>query len=246
MCGHGIIGVAKVAILEGLVEPQHPVTTVRIDTPAGRVTAFANVNGSEVGSIYFDNVPSFVDELGGAVEVPRLGIVHFDVAFGGAFYAYVDADELGIALSPESAAVLIDTGMAIKQAVARSRQIRHPNEADLGFLYGTIFVGRPHNPQHHSRNVCIFADGEVDRSPTGTGVSGRLAIHHARGELSVREQIMIESLIGSTFACEIRDTTAVGGLPAVLPRVEGRAFLTGRHEFVIDPKDPFREGFIIR
>jgi proline racemase len=127
-----------------------------------------------------------------------------------------------------------------------SRPIPHPFEADLSLLYGTIFIGPAHGQGAHSRNVCIFADGEVDRCPTGTGVSGRLAIHHARGEVAVGEPIVVESIIGSTFTGRIVETTTFGPYPAVIPEVEGTAHVTGRHEFLIDPGDELGEGFILR
>ncbi|MFV1979854.1 MAG: proline racemase family protein [Rhodothermia bacterium] len=246
MCGHGIIAVTKVALEAGLIEVADPLTTVRIDSPAGRITAYARTDHGDVSSVFFDNVPSFVDELDAAVDVPGLGAVRYDLAFGGAYYAYVDASALGLGLDAESARDLIDAGMAIKQAVMDARPIRHPFEKDLGFLYGTVFVGPAHHPANHSRNVCIFADGEVDRSPTGTGVSGRLAIHFARDEIGIGEQIVIESIIGSTFSCSVLEETSFGPHRAIIPRVEGRAFLTGKHEFIIDPSDPLRDGFIIR
>ena len=136
--------------------------------------------------------------------------------------------------------------MAIKRAVMKNHAITHPFEADLNFLYGTIFVGSALAEGSHSRNVCIFADGEVDRSPTGTGVSARLALHHTRGEISVGEPIVIESIIGSTFTGRVVDETTFGPHTAIVGDVEGRAHITGKHEFVIDPGDPLRDGFILR
>jgi trans-L-3-hydroxyproline dehydratase len=124
--------------------------------------------------------------------------------------------------------------------------ITHPFEQDLGFLYGTIFTGEASHPEHHSRNVCIFADGEVDRSPTGTGVSARAALHHARGELRLGETITIESIVGSTMTVTVAETTTYGPYPAVIPEVGGCAWFIGRTEFWIDPDDPFRHGFFLR
>jgi trans-L-3-hydroxyproline dehydratase len=146
---------------------------------------------------------------------------------------------------PEDFRALIEKGMAIKRSIIASRPIPHPFEADLSFLYGTIFIGPPQEQSAHSRNVCIFAEGEVDRSPTGTGVSARLAIHHARGEISLNEPITIESIIDSRFSGRVVQTTTCGPHPAVIPEVEGTAFITGRHEFLIDPNDPLRNGFLL-
>jgi len=246
MCGHGIIGITKVALETGLLPLTAPETTIKIDTPAGLVTAHARVADGRVESVYFHNVPSFVLALDETVEVPGLGSVRYDLAFGGAFYAYVQAGSVGLTCTPEDYGALIETGRAIKQAIMTNRPIPHPFEADLSFLYGTIFIGPPLGEGAHSRNVCVFAEGEVDRSPTGTGVSGRLAIHHARGELGLNQPIIIESIIGSRFTGRVIATTPFGPHPAITPEVEGVAHITGRHEFLIDPTDPLRAGFMLR
>ncbi len=199
-----------------------------------------------VRSVSFRNVPSFVAALDQTVDVPGLGVVRYDLAFGGAFYAYVPADDLGLSIDPSSTPRLIDAGRAIKQAVIDAGPIEHPVEPGLGFLYGVILVGPAQDPAHHSRNVCIFADGEVDRSPTGTGVSGRLAIHHARGEVAIGQAITVESILGSTFTGRVVETTEVGGIPAVIPEVTGTASITGRNEFWIVPSDELGAGFLVR
>lgn len=246
MCGHGIIAVTKVALETGLLAPREPETMVKIDTPAGLVTAFAVIDRRKVTRVYFHNVPSFVVELDATVTVPGLGEVRYDLAFGGAFYAYVQAEPLGLALTPDHYRELIEAGMRIKRAVMSRRNIEHPFEPDLGFLYGTIFIGKPLAKDAHSRNVCIFAGGEVDRSPTGTGVSGRMAIHYARRDIGIGDPLIIESIIGSRFIGSVVSTTQFGAFSAVIPRVEGRAFIVGKNEFLIDPDDPLREGFILR
>jgi trans-L-3-hydroxyproline dehydratase len=246
MCGHGIIGIATVALETGMLPMMVPETTIRIDTPAGLVTAHAVIAGGRVQRVRFRNVPSFVLALDETVEVPGLGAVRYDIAFGGAFYAYVQAEDVGLTCAPEDYRVLIETGMAIKRAVMANRAIPHPFEADLSFLYGVIFISPPLGEDAHSRNVCIFAEGEVDRSPTGTGVSGRLALHHARGEISLDQPIVIESIIGSRFTGRVIETTTFGPYPAIIPEVVGTAHIPGRHEFLIDPNAPLRDGFILR
>ncbi|MFO7732611.1 MAG: proline racemase family protein [Candidatus Aminicenantes bacterium] len=246
MCGHAVIALTEVAVRTGMVEVREPVTEIEIDTPAGRVRSFARVAGGEVASVWFHNVPSFVLAADRTVYVPGIGPVRYDIAFGGAFYAFVDADELGIPMEEGNFRDLIRQGMAVKEAVMRSGPIVHPFEKDLGFLYGTIFTGRGHGPGADSRNVCVFAEGEVDRSPTGTGVSARMALHHSRGEIGVDQPMVIESLIGTRFTGRVVRTTEFGAYAAVIPQVEGRAFITGRHEFLIDPRDPLKTGFILR
>ena len=246
MCGHGIIALTKVAIDTGILPSTEPETVIRIDTPAGQITAAATVASRRVSEVRFRNVPSFVVDLDNGVDVPGLGTVRYDLAFGGAFYAYVQAADLGLTLTPESSSRLVEVGKAIKTAVVGSRTIPHPIEPELGFLYGVIFIGEALSAEHHSRNVCVFADGEVDRSPTGTGVSGRLAIHHARKEIGVREPIIVESIVGSTFTGRVVETTLVGDLPAVVPEVAGTAHIIGRSELWIDPDDVLGEGFLVR
>ncbi len=246
MCGHGIIAMTTIALETGLVPMRAPEATVKIDTPAGLVTAHARIADERVGSVYFHNVPSFVLALDETIEVPGLGSVGFDIAYGGAFYAFVDAQSLGLSTQPEAFAELVAKGMAIKRAVMAQRTILHPFESDLSFLYGTIFVGPPHSEGAHSSNVCIFAEGEVDRCPTGTGVSARLALHYARGEISLGQPITIESIIGSRFTGCVVKEASFGPHAAVIPEVEGAAHITGRHEFLIDPADPYKNGFILR
>ena len=246
MCGHGIIAITKVILDTGIMPIQEPETILRIDTPAGLVTAKAQIDGGVVDRVAFQNVPSFVVDLDQIVEVPELGPVRYDLAFGGAFYAYVQAQDFDLHLQPEEYRQLIEIGMAIKRAVMHTRAIPHPFEEDLGFLYGTIFVGNPMAQDSHSRNVCIFAEGEVDRCPTGTGVGGRLAIHHTRGEVGVGQPIAIESILGTRFRGQVVETTTYGPHNAIIPEVEGRAYLTGKNEFWIDPQDPLKDGFILR
>ncbi len=250
MCGHGILALAAVGVEAGWFDGP----TIRFDTPAGRVTATAGRDG-EPGAASFRNVPSFVLARDRRVTVPGLGEVRCDVAFGGAYYAYLEAPELGLALVRENLSEIVRLGRAIKQAVAGQVPIRHPappedfggdHAGELEFLYGTIFVQPGGADGVHSRNVCVFADGEVDRSPTGTGVSGRAAIHSLRGELAVGESIVIESLIGTRFQVTVRGRTEFGGLAAVVPEVFGTAHRTGRHRFVLSPGDPLGDGFLLR
>ena len=246
MCGHGIIAMATAAVETGMVAASEPETAVAIDTPAGLVRAFVRVADGAVEGVRFLNVPSFVAALDEAVEVPGLGRVRYDLAYGGAFYAVVDAASVGLACDGAHFRQLIEAGIVVKRAVASATEIVHPFEDDLGFLYGVIFVDASPDERVHSRNCCVFADGEVDRSPTGTGVSARLAIHHARGEIGVGEPVVISSLIGSEFTGRVVKTTTFGPHPAVIPEVGGRAHITGRHEFVVDPDDPLGRGFILR
>ena len=246
MCGHGIIGLAKVGLDTGMIQKEgdHPV--VRMDTPAGRVTATAHWRNGTVESVSFLNVPSFVFAQDQKVNVEGIGVVRYDVAFGGAFYAYVRAEEIGIGLEAKDFRQLIDWGMRIKRAVMENLPIHHPFEEDLGFLYGTIFTGAPLDRRHHSRNVCIFADGEVDRSPTGTGLSGRAALHYARDEVKLGEPFTVESIIGTCFTGRVVEETHFGPYEAVIPEISGSASIVGINILLFDPQDELNEGFILR
>lgn len=246
MCGHGILAITKCVFELGLLSKQEPVSTVKIDTPSGLVTSYARIENGKVVSMYFHNVPSFVEELDAVIDVPEIGEVRYDLAFGGAYYAFVNASNIDLECTPKYFNQLITKGMQIKKAVMKYRKFNHPFENDLNFLYGTIFIGPPINTDSDSRNVCIFAEGEVDRSPTGTGVSARMAIHYARGEIAIGQSMVIESIIGSKFTGRIFETTKFGPYDAVIPEVEGRSFITGQNEFVIDPDDPLKDGFILR
>lgn len=246
MCGHGIIAATKVVLDTGMLPSDGEQTALTIDAPAGRILATAHSANGVVERVSFRNVPSFVVELDAEVDVPGLGPVRYDLAFGGAFYAFVDAASVGLSCMPHDVAQQIAVGRAIKQAVMASRKIEHPESEELSFLYGVIFTGRARDRAHHSRNVCVFADGEVDRSPTGTGVSARLAIHHARGELGVGEVITVESVTGSVFAGQVVSTGTFGEYACVIPEVSGQAWICGRNEILIDPSDCFPSGFFLR
>ena len=245
MCGHATIAITKLAVEMGWVEKKEPETKIKIDAPCGTLTAFAQLDNGQVKSVSFDNVPSFVVDLDQKVDVEELGSIRYDLAYGGAFYAFVDADDLGISLDPSNTQQLIKVGMNIKRAVATTRNVTHPFEHDLSFLYGTIFTGKPHGSAD-SRNVCIFAEGELDRSPTGSGVSARMAIHYARGELKIGQSMVIESILDTTFVGSVKEALSYGGMDAVIPNVSGTAHITGQHQFLIDPNDPQKNGFILR
>ena len=246
MCGHGIIGLTKVALNTGLIDKPGDAPVLKIDTPAGRVVATGHRVNGRVSTVSFHNVPSFVFALDQTVDVPDLGTVRYDVSYGGGFYAFVQADEVGVGLTADDFRQLIDLGRRIKQVVMAHLPIEHPFEPDLGFLYGTIFVGAAHDPAHHSRNVCVFADGEVDRSPTGTGVSARAALHFAKGEIGLNEPFVVESILGTTFTGEVVATTEFGPYTAVIPQVSGTAHICGHNQLLIDPEDPLRHGFLLR
>ena len=245
MCGHGIIALTTALLETGARTGD----VVRYDAPPGRVTARAVRDGARVREVAFENVPSFAAALDATVRVEGLGEVRYDLAFGGAFYAFVDADALGVPLDRSGFQQCIDVGMRITRAVTAAREVTHPDAPDardLSFLYGTILTGRPHAAGADSRNVCVFAEGEVDRSPTGTGVSARVAIERARGRLADGATLTVESIIGTRFRGRAIRPAAVGRYDAVVPEVAGSAWIVGRSELWIAPDDPLREGFVLR
>lgn len=244
MCGHAIIALTKFVFDTGMIENE--TKELIIDAPPGLIRSKAHMKDGIVEKSSFLNVPSFLLHRDQTIEVEGIGQVKFDVAYGGAFYAFVDADELGLAMTDENYNKLIDWGRRIKHAVMDNYKIVHPFEEDLSFLYGTIFTGKAHNPENHSRNVCIFAEGEVDRSSTGSGVSARAALHHAKGELKQGEKITIESILNTTMDVEVKEATTYGEHQAVIPEVTGQAWFCGKNETWIDPTDPLKDGFIFR
>ena len=248
MCGHGVIALVTALLETGAMVPKGQQTPVNLDTPAGLVRATAHLNNDgHVDHVSFLNVPSFLYARDIELDLPAFGRLTVDVAFGGAFYASLPAAKVGLGVAPEQANRLAEAGDTITRAVNAILPIKHPLEEDLGFLYGTIFTEQPKDPAHHSRNVCIFANGEVDRSPTGTGVSGRLALHYAKGEITDGQLIIVESILGpaSTFGGRVVGHAQVGQYQAVIPEVSGKAFVTGRHEFYLDPTDELGRGFLL-
>ena len=247
MCGHGIIALTTALLETGMVSSAGTSTEIGYDTPAGFVLARAEMEADRVRRVSFRNVPSFVHTAALPIVVDGRAIT-VDVAFGGAFYALVDVAILasGLALTQGNSRELIARGMAVKHAVEAATTIAHPDEPGLHGIYGTIIIGTGADAASHSRNVTIFAEGEVDRSPTGTGVSARLAAHYARGEVALGQEIAIESIIGSRFTGRVLSETRVGDRPAIIPEIGGRGFISGFSQFVLDPEDEAGRGFLVR
>ncbi|MET1256563.1 proline racemase family protein [Aliikangiella maris] len=247
MCGHAVIAIMTLAMQMQWVEITDNRASMTIEAPCGLISASGVIENGKINAS-FECVPSFVTTLNQSIQIPGTAqTIEYDIAFGGAFYAYVDAAKLSMPLTPDNTQQIIQMGRAIKQAVKQSPQfLNHPFETRLNELYGTIFIAPVESSQIHSRNVCIFADGELDRSPTGSGVSGRVAILAAKGELQVNQPIVIESLIGSSFTVEIIKIQGYGDYQAVIPKVTGNAYVCGKNEWIIDAKDPFAQGFLLR
>jgi proline racemase len=246
MCGHGVIAVVASLLNMKVVTLRGRKRAFRIDTPAGRVIAEPYMEGNVVKSVAFENVPSFVLARDQYVDVEGFGSVRYDLVFGGAFYAYCDSEDLNVDLTPGDSRRLVALGMRVKHAVMKAVKIQHPKNEDLGFLYGTIISKKVGSSTADIRNVCIFADGQIDRSPCGTGVSGRVALEHRRGNIPIGRSIAVESIIKSVFRGTPVREAKVGKYDAVVPRIEGSAWTTDQSEFWLNPHDPFNEGFLVR
>ncbi len=245
MCGHAVIAMGTYLIESGKITKERFEKGVMADTPAGQILIRAYTQGNRL-HIGFENVPSYVFQTDLETHVDEIGKVEYQLAYGGAFYALIDAPSIGLELNTDNGNAIRTFGMKIKERIMKETEISHPLSNDLAFLYGVIFIGPSESGNVHSRNVCVFADGEIDRSPTGTGVSSRIAYHHLNGDVRLGEEIEIESIIGTGFCVKALREVEFHGIPAIIPEVSGQAFLTGKHEFIIDEADPLAEGFLIR
>ena len=246
MCGHGIIALGKVLVELGLVERRSPLTRIGFDAPAGFIEAFVEWDGKRAGKVTFKNVPAFIYRRDIEVQTPGFGKIVGDIVFGGAFYYYIDAAQAGLAVRPEQVRQLIQLGAETKQAVIAQVPVRHPLETGLDTLYGTIIDGPPNHAGHDQANVCIFADREVDRSPTGTGTSGRAAQLFLRGKLARDTPYVNASIVGSHFEVRVTGTAQVGEFDAALTEVTGSAHIMGYNQWVLEQDDPFPTGFFLR
>jgi len=247
MCGHGVIAVTKIALERNLiVMPRESDGSVRItlDSPAGPIYVTAQTDANlRVTSVSFRNVPSFVLHASLPVRVgPR--DVNIDVAFGGAFYAIVDSETVGIPIMTERLTDLRRVGMEIKHAAEKAVKVEHPLEPQLRGIYGTIFTGQPSDDSADLRNVTIFADAEVDRSPCGTGTCAVMAVLSAMGLLAPGQLFTHESIIGTRFRGRVVEEALLSDeISAIIPEIEGEAYITGENTFILDDEDPLREGF---
>lgn len=247
MCGHATLAITNCAAQLGWINLTDEVTTIKIDAPCGQLTSYIKSTNNKVTEVAFENVPSFVIELDATINHPKFGKVTYDLAYGGAFYAYVDVAQLDLPINKSNYRQFLELGKELKKSIKeQNAKIKHPFEEDLSFLYGVIFTESVDVGDIHSKNVCVFADGEVDRSATGSGVSGRAAIHYTRNELQIGEEITIESIVGSTMNVQVMSTLKYGPYDAVIPRVGGASYFIGANEFWIDESDQIGKGFLLR
>jgi proline racemase len=245
MCGHGTIGVATVLVETGMVAVTEPVTTVRLDTPAGLVLAEVAVTDGHADAVTIRNVPSFAVALDSTVDVPGHGLVRYDLAYGGNFYAMVQLDDLGLPFDRAEKQRLLDAGLAIMAAINDQALPVHPENPGITGCHHVQLIA-PGSDAKHSRHAMAIHPGWFDRSPCGTGTSARMAQLHARGDLPLHVDFVNESFIGTTFTGRlVEETRLTDGHVAVVPTITGRAWITGTAQYLLDPEDPFPAGFLL-
>ena len=245
MCGHATIAFGRYAVDQGLAPKTEPETRLVIQCPCGPVVTFVEVSNGEAGKVRFRSVAAFAYELERKVEVEGYGRIAYDVGYGGAFYAVADAAKFGLDVRSSAIRELTAAGAALTQAVRADLVLTHPDSDDLASLYGSILTDGTETGAV-SANVCVFADSQVDRSPTGSGVTARMALRHARGQASAGEESVFASVTGATMSGKIVEERTLGDRAAVTVEVSGRAYYTGRSSFTAEPDDPFRAGFLLR
>jgi proline racemase len=245
MCGHSIMSATTALIEIGMVLPIEPETCVIFDTPAGLIEARARIEGNRVIEVSVANVPSFLYAKDVAVDLRGIGSINVDVAFGGNFFALVPAKALGVAVHPENSVRLIELGAAVKTAVNAKLTVQHPIVDHITKVELTMIYDKPESSQPFAKSVVIFGDGQLDRCPCGTGTSAAMAALYAKGELPLDTEYINESIIGTRFKGKLLRQVQLGDFVAVEPVVTGTAYITGIQQFVVDPNDPFKNGFLV-
>ena len=242
MCGHGTIAVSTIAIETGLIKTCEPETIIRQEAPAGLVTIKAKVRDGRAEQISFENVPAFLYKEDVCLSVPGYGNLKLDVAFGGSFFAVVNHEQLDIDICPENASQLVDMGMAVIEAANQQIDVVHPELPDINTIDLCEIYGPAKSKDADMQNVTIF-DGQIDRSPCGTGTCAKMATLYAKGKLDINEDFTYESIINTKFVGRVLSEAKVGDYPAIVPEITGSAFITGDSKFVINPADPVKYGF---
>jgi len=245
MCGHDTIGVSTALIETGIIEPVEPYTYITLDTPAGLVKVKVRVENNVAKEVTFTNVPAFVFAQDMEIDVPNLGAVKLDIAYGGNYYAIVQAGSLGLSVKPTEGQKLVAMGNIIKEAVNQQVKVYHPEKGFIDEVTHVEFSDDPTHPEATVKNAVVIPPGAIDRSPCGTGTSAKMATLYAKGKLRIDEKFVHESIIGTIFTCRILEETKVGSFTAIVPEVTGSAYVTGMHTFVIDPEDPIQEGIVL-
>ncbi|MER8881633.1 proline racemase family protein [Mesorhizobium sp. M0074] len=247
MCGHAIVALGRYAVDERLVAPREPMTTVNVEAPCGLISAAVEVRDGKAGAVSFESVPAFLFAGNQRIELPGYGPVGFDIAYGGAFYALADCRQFGLEFGQNRVRDFVDAATALTNKLKAELPLSHPDHADLAFLYGTILTdGQDAFSDTPTKNICVFAEAEVDRSPTGSGVTARLAAMHAKGQIEIGRTRLFESIAGSRFSGAVVRTATAGPHDAIIARVGGRAYYSGRAEFIVEDDDELGRGFLLR
>ena len=244
MCGHGTIGLATVLVEKNLVTVVEPTTTIRLDTPAGLVTVDVLVKDGRALNVTITNVPSFLYQRDQVVDVPGIGKLQYDMAYGGNFYAIVPIERVGIAFERRNGAKFLEAGLAISDAINEQNRPVHPENPEIAICHHIDFITPGNNPLHWKNAMAIYP-GWFDRSPCGTGTSARLAQMVARGEFKDSDVLINESWIGSHFEGRVKEHTSVAGFDAIIPTITGRAWVMGEATWILDSTDPFPNGFLV-
>lgn len=245
MCGHGTIATNTIMVETGMIEVQEPNTSVKMETPAGLVSVNVNVEGGKAKSVSFENVPAFLYRKDAEVDVPGYGKLTMDISFGGSFFAIIDSQKLGLEICTENASKLTDAGMAILRAANEQIEIIHPELPHITTIDLCEIYGPAKSPDTDMQNITIF-DGQIDRSPCGTGTCAKVATLWARGELALDEPFVYESVINTKFIGKAKRETTVGPYKAIIPEITGSAYITGYGQYVIDEDDPVKYGFSLQ
>lgn len=246
MCGHGTIGAMTVAVETGMVEVTEPITKVVQEAPAGLIRGEVLVEKAKAKTVSFQNVPSFLYKRDCALELPGYGKIKFDISFGGSFFAIVKAEQVGLSLVPENAEKLKELGIALREIINKEIPVQHPSLPHIHTVDLVEWWSETETKGATLRNCVVFGQGQVDRSPCGTGTSAKMAILFAKGELKIGEEFYYESILGTIFKGEILGTTKVGEYEAVIPRISGSAYITAFNHFVIEEEDPLKYGFVLK
>lgn len=246
MCGHAVMGAATTLVETGMVEAVEPETTIVFDTPVGLVHTRARIEGGRLREVSFDNTPVFVYQPDALLSVPGVSRLPADIVYSGGFFALVEARRIGLELVPANARALADLGTRLRHEANALLSVQHPELPFVNTIDAVVFHGPAERQAYdtlHARNAAIFGERTIDRSPCGTGTCARMAVLHGKGELKIGQRFISESIIGTRFIGQIVGNTRVGAYQAIVPRVAGRAYLTGFHQLILDPDDPFPHGF---
>lgn len=246
MCGHGTIGAMTVAVETGIVEVTEPITKVVQEAPAGIIRGEVLVENSKAKTVSFQNVPSFLYKRDQELELPGYGKINFDISFGGSFFAIVKAEQVGLSIIPQNAEKLKELGIILRELINKEIPVQHPELPHIHTVDLVEWWSETETKEATLKNCVVFGQGQVDRSPCGTGTSAKMATLFAKGELKIGESFYYESILGTIFEGKILGTTNVGEYEAVIPQISGSAYITAFNHFVIEEEDPLKYGFVLK